>query len=130
MWRIIFSIYLFVSVFNILFFIKAINVAKRAVYQEMYEYSIELDKSLGCDGASSNNLADGMVFRWYKAWPYLLYSICPIWHFVFFYTFLTHGDKIEQMFYMVFRGKAEQYIEDVLEELKRLLEEEKKNDCE
>lgn len=127
--RFVASVYMFVALFDILFFIRALNKARWTVYQEMYKYSIELDKSLGYEGEDGTNLADGMVFSWHKAWPYLLYSLCPIWHLVFFYTFLTHGDKIEQMFYMVFRGKAEKYIEGVLEELKRLLEE-KKNDCE
>lgn len=52
-----------------------------------------------------------------KSWPYLLHSIIPIWHLAFFYTFITKRDKIYNIFYEVFQGKAVKNVSEVMESI-------------
>lgn len=52
-----------------------------------------------------------------KSWPYLLHSIIPIWHLGFFYTFITKRDKVYNVFYKVFQGKAVKNVSEVMESI-------------
>lgn len=130
--RLVASVYMFVALFDIMFFIRAIGRARRDVDNELRELDRKLDEELEIPSDDKDYfcLADNLILKWYNGWPYLLHSIIPFWHLVFFYTFLTNGKQIEYMFYVAFRGKAEQYVKGILEDLRKIVEEDEDNDCE
>lgn len=117
--RAVISVYLFVSFFDILFFIRAISRAARDVKNDLREMEkkIDIELDFSKDDKDYVSIADEMNIKWYNGWRYLFHSIIPIWHLLFFYTFLTHGSTIEEMFYIAFRGRAEKYVETSLKEL-------------
>lgn len=114
MLRVIGSFYLFVDFFNILFFIVTITGTLSEVNDGLRELQHNIDNVTEGKG----NIEIPLVgVRWLGAWPYLLYSIIPVWHLAFFYTFITKKEKIYDTFYNIFQGKAVKNVSEVMESI-------------
>ena len=112
--RVIGSFYLFVDFFNILFFIVVMTDTLREVNDGLCELQQNIDKVT----KGKMDIEIPLVgIRWLKAWPYLLYSITPIWHLAFFCTFITKKEKIYDTFYNIFQGKAVKNVSEVMESI-------------
>lgn len=114
MLRVIGSFYLFVDFFNILFFIAAITGTLREVNNGLCELQQNIDKVT----KGKMDIEIPLVgISWLKAWPYLLYSIVPVWHLTFFCTFITKKDKIYNIFYNIFQGQAVKNVREFMESI-------------
>lgn len=114
MLRVIGSFYLFVDFFNILFFIVTITGTLSEVNDGLRELQHNIDNVTEGKGNIEIPLVGVSVI---KSWPYLLHSIIPIWHLALFYTFITKRDKIYNIFYKVFQGKAVKNVSEVMESI-------------
>ena len=124
MWRVIFSVYMFVALFDILFFIRTINECARIVKDELIELEDNIHE---CPGWENFEIATHFRVKWLKSYRYINIYIFTIRKMKFMYSFLSKPNMFRQLFYMSFRGTAENAVKRMIEELG---EEDKTNDCE
>ena len=124
MWRIIFSVYMFVALFDILFFIRTINECARIVKDELIELEDNIHE---CPGWENFEIATHFRVKWLQSYRYFIMSLFPIGNMGLMYSFLSKPNMFRQLFYMSFRGTAENAVKHMIEEL---VEEDKTNDCE
>lgn len=121
MWRVIFSVYMFVALFDILFFVRTISDCARMVKDEL----VELEDSMHTiPGWENFEISTHFRVRWLQSYRYFLISLFPVVNFTFMYSFLAKPDIFRKMFYTSFRGTAENVVKRMVEEL----EEEISND--
>ena len=124
MWRVIFSVYMFVALFDILFFVRTISDCARMVKDEL----VELEDSMHTiPGWENFEISTHFRVRWLQSYRYFLISLFPVVNFTFMYSFLAKPNMFRQLFYTSFRGTAENVVKRMIEELK---EEISNDDCE
>ena len=124
MWRVIFSVYMFVALFDILFFIRTISDCARMVKDEL----VELEDSMHTiPGWENFEISTHFRVRWLQSYRYFLISLFPVVNFTFMYSFLAKPNMFRQLFYTSFRGTAENVVKRMVEELE---EEISNDDCE
>ena len=124
MWRVIFSVYMFVALFDILFFIRTINECAQIVKDELIELEDNIHE---CPGWENFEIATHFRVKWLQSYRYFIMSLLPIGNMGLMYSFLSKLNMFRQLFYMSFRGTAENAVKRMIEEL---VEEDKTNDCE
>ena len=124
MWRVIFSVYIFVALFDILFFVRTINECARIVKDELIELEDNIHE---CPGWESFEIATHFRVKWLQSYRYFIMSLFPIGNMGLMYSFLSKPNMFRQLFYMSFRGTAENAVKRMIEEL---VEEDKTNDFE
>lgn len=123
MWRVIFSVYMFVALFDILFFVRTINECARIVKDELIELEDNIHE---CPEWENFEIATHFRVRWLQSYRYFIMSLLPIGNMVFMYSFLSKPNMFRQLFYMSFRGTAENAVKRMMEGLK---EEVNNDDC-
>ena len=124
MWRVIFSVYMFVALFDILFFIRTISDCARMVKDEL----VELEDSMHTiPGWENFEISTHFRVRWLQSYRYFLISLFPVVNFTFMYSFLAKPNMFRQLFYTSFRGTAENVVKRMVKELE---EEISNDDCE
>ena len=124
MWRVIFSVYMFVALFDILFFVRTISDCARMVKDEL----VELEDSMHTiPGWENFEISTHFRVRWLQSYRYFLISLFPVVNFTFMYSFLAKPNMFRQLFYTSFRGTAENVVKRMVEELE---EEISNDDCE
>ena len=124
MWRVIFSVYMFVALFDILFFIRTINECARIVKDELIELEDNIHE---CPGWENFEIATHFRVKWLQSYRYFIMSLFPIGNMGLMYSFLSKPNMFIQLFYMSFRGTAENAVKLMIE---KLVEDDKTNDCE
>lgn len=124
MWRVIFSVYMFVALFDILFFIRTISDCARMVKDELVELE---DNIHTIPGQENFEISTHFRVRWLQSYRYFLISLFPVVNFTFMYSFLAKPDIFRKMFYMNFRAIAENTVKSMMEKLGK---ENETNDCE
>lgn len=124
MWRVIFSVYMFVALFDILFFVRTINECARIVKDELIELEDNIHE---CPGWENFEISTHFRVKWLQSYRYFIMSLFPIGNMGLMYSFLSKPNMFRQLFYMSFRGTAENAVKRMIEEL---VEEDKTNDCE
>lgn len=124
MWRVIFSVYIFVALFDILFFIRTISDCARMVKDELVELEDNIHE---CPGWENFEIATHFRVKWLQSYRYFIMSLLPIGNMGLMYSFLSKPNMFRQLFYMSFRGTAENAVKRMIEEL---VEEDKTNDYE
>ena len=124
MWRVIFSVYMFVALFDILFFVRTISDCARMVKDELVELEDNIHE---CPGWENFEIATHFRVKWLQSYRYFIMSLLPIGNMGLMYSFLSKPNMFRQLFYMSFRGIAENTVKCMIEEL---VEEDKTNDCE
>ena len=124
MWRVIFSVYMFVALFDIMFFIRTINECARIVKDELIELEDNIHE---CPGWENFEISTHFRVKWLQSYRYFIMSLFPIGNMGLMYSFLSKPNMFRQLFYMSFRGTAENAVKRMIEELG---EEDKTNDCE
>ena len=124
MWRVIFSVYMFVALFDILFFIRTISDCARMVKDELVELEDNIHE---CPGWENFEIAAHFRVKWLQSYRYFIMSLLPIGNMGLMYSFLSKPTMFRQLFYMSFRGTAENAVKRMVEELK---EEVNNDDCE
>ena len=124
MWRVIFSVYMFVALFDILFFVRTISDCARMVKDELVELE---DNMHTIPGWENFEISTHFRVRWLQSYRYFLISLFPVVNFTFMYSFLAKPNMFRQLFYTSFRGTAENVVKRMMEELK---EEISNDDCE
>lgn len=124
MWRVIFSVYMFVALFDILFFIRTINECARIVKDELIELEDNIHE---CPGLENFEIVTHFRVKWLQSYRFFIMSLLPIENMGLMYSFLSKPNMFRQLFYMSFRGTAENTVKRMIEEL---VEEDKTNDCE
>ena len=124
MWRVIFSVYMFVALFDILFFIRTISDCARMVKDELVELE---DNIHTIPGWENFEISTHFRVRWLQSYRYFLISLFPVVNFTFMYSFLAKPNMFRQLFYTSFRGTAENVVKRMVEELE---EEISNDDCE
>lgn len=124
MWRVIFSVYMFVAPFDILFFIRTISDCARMVKDELVELEDNIHE---CPGWENFEIATHFRVKWLQSYRFFIMSLFPIGNMGLMYSFLSKPNMFRQLFYMSFRGTAENAVKRMIEEL---VEEDKTNDCE
>lgn len=124
MWRVIFSVYMFVALFDILFFIRTISDCARMVKDELVELE---DNIHTIPGVGNFEISTHFRVRWLQSYRYFLISLFPVVNFTFMYSFLAKPDIFRKMFYMNFRAIAENTVKSMMEKLGK---ENETNDCE
>ena len=124
MWRVIFSVYMFVALFDILFFIRTINECARIVKDELIELEDNIHE---CPGWENFEIATHFRVKWLQSYRYFIMSLFPIGNMGLMYSFLSKPNMFRQLFYMSSRGPAEHAVKCMIEEMG---EEDKTNDCE
>ena len=124
MWRVIFSVYMFVALFDILFFVRTISDCARMVKDELVELE---DNIHTIPGWENFEISIHFRVRWLQSYRYFIMSLFPIRNMGLMYSFLSKPNMFRQLFYMSFRGTAENAVKRMIE---KLGEEDKTNDCE
>ena len=124
MWRVIFSVYIFVALFDILFFVRTISDCARMVKDELVELE---DNMHTIPGWENFEISTHFRVRWLQSYRYFLISLFPVVNFTFMYSFLAKPNMFRQLFYTSFRGTAENVVKRMVEELE---EEISNDDCE
>ena len=124
MWRVIFSVYMFVALFDILFFIRTISDCARMVKDELVELEDNIHE---CPVWENFEIATHFRVKWLQSYRYFIMSLLPIGNMGLMYSFLSKPNMFRQLFYMSFRGTAENAVKRMVEELK---EEVNNDDCE
>ena len=124
MWRVIFSVYMFVALFDILFFIRTINECARIVKDELIELEDNIHE---CPGWGNFEISTHFRVKWLQSYRFFIMSLFPIGNMGLMYSFLSKPNMFRQLFYMSFRGTAENAVKLMIE---KLVEEDKTNDCE
>lgn len=124
MWRVIFSVYMFVALFDIMFFIRTISDCARMVKDELVELE---DNIHTIPGWENFEISTHFRVRWLQSYRYFLISLFPVVNFTFMYSFLAKPDIFRKMFYMNFRAIAENTVKSMMEKLGK---ENETNDCE
>ena len=124
MWRVIFSVYMFVALFDILFFVRTISDCARMVKDELVELE---DNMHTIPGWENFEISTHFRVRWLQSYRYFLISLFPVVNFTFMYSFLAKPNMFRQLFYTSFRGTAENVVKRMVEELE---EEISNDDCE
>ena len=124
MWRVIFSVYMFVALFDILFFIRTINECARIVKDELIELEDNIHE---CPGWENFEIVTHFRVKWLQSYRFCIMSLFPSGNIGLMYSFLYKPNVFRQLFYMSFRGTAENAVKRMIEELG---EEDKTNDCE
>lgn len=124
MWRVIFSVYMFVALFDILFFIRTISDCARMVKDELVELEDNIHE---CPGWENFEIATHFRVKWLQSYRYFIMSLLPIGNMGLMYSFLSKPNMFRQLFYMSFRGTAENAVKLMIE---KLVEDDKTNDCE
>ena len=122
--RFVASVYMFVALFDILFFIRTINDCARMVRNELVELENQIHE---CPGWENFEIATHFRVNWLQSYRYFIISFLPIGNLGYMYCFLAKPDMFRQLFYMSFRGTAENAVKHMMEELKK---EVSVNDCE
>lgn len=86
MWRVIFSVYMFVALFDILFFIRTISDCARMVKDELVELE---DNIYTIPGWENFEISTHFRVRWLQSYRYFLISLFPVVNFTFMYSFLA-----------------------------------------
>lgn len=124
MWRVIFSVYMFVALFDILFFVRTISDCARMVKDEFVKLE---DNIYTIPGWENFEISTHFRVRWLQSYRYFLISLFPVVNFTFMYSFLAKPDIFRKMFYMNFRAIAENTVKSMMEKLGK---ENETNDCE
>lgn len=124
MWRVIFSVYMFVVLFDILFFIRTISDCARMVKDELVELEDNIHE---CPGWENFEIVTHFRVKWLQSYRFFIMSLFPIGNMGLMYSFLSKPNMFRQLFYMSFRGTAENAVKRMIEEL---VEEDKTNDYE
>lgn len=124
MWRVIFSVYMFVALFDILFFVRTISDCARMVKDELVELEDNIHE---CPGWENFEIATYFRVKWLQSYRYFIMSLLPIGNMGLMYSFLSKPNMFRQLFYMSFRGTAENTVKRMIEGLK---EEINNDDCE
>lgn len=124
MWRVIFSVYMFVALFDILFFIRTISDCARMVKDELVELEDNIHE---CPGWENFEIATHFRVKWLQSYRYFIMSLFPIGNMGLMYSFLSKPNMFRQLFYASFRGTAENAVKRMIE---KLGEEDETNDCE
>ena len=123
MWRVIFSVYMFVALFDILFFIRTISDCARMVKDELVELEDNIHE---CPGWENFEIATHFRVKWLQSYRYFIMSLFPIGNMGLMYSFLSKPNMFRQLFYASFRGTAENAVKRMIE---KLGEEDETNDC-
>ena len=124
MWRVIFSVYMFVALFDILFFVRTINECAQIVKDELIELEDNIHE---CPGWENFEIVTHFRVKWLQSYRFFIMSLFPIGNMGLMYSFLSKPNMFRQLFYMSFRGIAENAVKCMIEEL---VEEDKTNDRE
>lgn len=114
MWRVIFSVYMFVALFDILFFIRTINECARIVKDELIELEDNIHE---CPGWENFEIATHFRVKWLQSYRYFIMSLFPIGNMGLMYSFLSKPNMFRQLFYASFRGTAENAVKRMIEKL-------------
>lgn len=114
MWRVIFSVYMFVALFDILFFIRTINECARIVKDELIELEDNIHE---CPEWENFEIATHFRVKWLQSYRYFIMSLFPIGNMGLMYSFLSKPNMFRQLFYASFRGTAENAVKHMIEKL-------------
>ena len=115
---------MFVALFDFLFFIRTINECARIVKDELVELEDNIHE---CPGWENFEIVTHFRVKWLQSYRFFIMSLFPIGNMGLMYSFLSKPNMFRHLFYMSFRGTAENAVKRMIEELG---EEDKTNDCE
>lgn len=101
MWRAMFSIWLFASLFDMMFLARAIRRAEKEA-SERTERALE-----AMFGKYEDDLPVKLKMPWYSFTPYALISVLPFINMAYMYTFIKNASVIEGIFVGAFAKKAQ-----------------------
>lgn len=101
MWRVIFSVYMFVALFDIMFFIRTINECARIVKDELIELEDNIHK---CPGWENFEIATHFRVKWLQSYRFFIMSLFPIGNIGVMYSFYLSQMCLGSCFIQVLEG--------------------------